>query len=101
MRSRGLQAAGIDAERARPKGRDLEKTADDRDVLEKVDHLVLVGEVVVKRERGHQREGGHDQADEARPIAEEQKDTAAELHHDRDQIAEQWEWETDSAYVAL
>ena len=72
MRSRGLQVAGINAERARPKGRDLEKTADDRDVLEKVDHLVLVGEVVMKEHSRCEREYAHSDRHEGRTVADQQ-----------------------------
>ena len=35
---------------------DLQKSADDHDVLEKMDHLVLVREVFVKEDRGRQSE---------------------------------------------
>ena len=51
-----LQMASIKAEAPGSYRHDLEQAACDRDVLEKVDRLILVGEVVVKENRGRNGE---------------------------------------------
>jgi hypothetical protein len=46
---RGLQSAGIKAQRARAKGGDLKQTTGNSDILEEMDQLILVRAFVVKR----------------------------------------------------
>jgi hypothetical protein len=48
----------LDADRSGPEGGDLEQPAGHHHVLQKVDHLVLVGEIAVERNGGGQGEGG-------------------------------------------
>src|ERR1700731_5194801 len=48
--------AVVETECTRTESRDLEQAARDHDVLEKVNHLVLVGEVGVERRCGSNRE---------------------------------------------
>jgi hypothetical protein len=53
--SRGLKAA-VEAERTRSERGDLKETADHGNVLEEMNHLVLIGEIVVE-ENGRRRGG--------------------------------------------
>jgi hypothetical protein len=54
---RGLQTARMKAEAPGSRRRHLEQAACDRQVLENVGRLVLVGEVVVEEDRGSNGEG--------------------------------------------
>src|SRR5258708_15105631 len=74
----------VEAECAGPECRDLEEPARDHHVLEEVDHLVLVREVVVERNRCREREDGQGYGDEAHTIACDQKQATAELGRDSD-----------------
>jgi hypothetical protein len=71
-----LREAIIEAERACAKGRDLKQAARDHDVLEKVNHLILVGEVVVKRRRCRNRKDCQRNGDEANLITCDQQKPA-------------------------
>ena len=46
----------VEAQSACTEGRDLQKTARHRDILEEMDELVLIREVGMEHERGDQRE---------------------------------------------
>ena len=59
--------------------RDLQKPADDHDVLEKMDHLVLVCEVVVKEDRGCQSEHRKTGCHSLRTKTKNQQQPAADL----------------------
>ena len=73
------RGAVVDAEGPRAERSDLQQSARDHDVLEEVDHLVLVGEVAVERHRRGEREQHQRGRDEASPEAGDQQDAAAEL----------------------
>lgn len=48
--------ASLDAEAARAEGHDLKKPTRDRQSLQEVNHLILIGEIVMKTERCDNRE---------------------------------------------
>src|SRR5882724_3264289 len=84
LRLTAFNAPIVEAECAGPECRDLEEPARDHHVLEEVDHLVLVREVVVERNRCREREDGQGYGDEAHTIACDQKQATAELGCDSD-----------------
>src|SRR6266404_6671706 len=81
-----FDAQCVDAERSRTEGCDLEQTACYGDVLEEMDHLVLIGEVVMKEYCRREREHGHAGGDERRPVADREKQAASDLYYDGDEI---------------
>ena len=46
----------LDAEAVRAEGHDLKKPTRDRQILQEVNHLILIGEIVMKAERCDNRE---------------------------------------------
>jgi hypothetical protein len=73
---RGSASAGIHAQPTRAKRHQLEQSTCNRDVLEEVDELVLVGEIVVERERRRNREQGHHPGNETGAVADYQGNAA-------------------------
>jgi hypothetical protein len=69
----GLHSTGIQAQRARAEGGDLKQTTGNSDVLEEMDHLVLIREIAVKRQPGRQRKGRQDQGDDPCLISNHQQ----------------------------
>jgi hypothetical protein len=70
----------VDAERAGAECRDLQKPTRHHHVLEEVDHLVLIGEIAVKRHRRCEREQGQSCGHVPNAIAGDEKQTAAEFN---------------------
>src|SRR5882724_11826488 len=71
----------------------LEQPTRDREVLEKMDDLVLVGEVVVKQERGRNCEQGEHPGSQARLESNQQKQSGADLDDEREGINDAGEWQ--------
>src|ERR1700735_2507830 len=69
----------VDAQCAGPEGYDLKETACHHHVLEEVDHLVLVSEVAVERNRRRQREDRQGSRNKASAIAGDEKQAASEF----------------------
>src|SRR5260221_3635769 len=76
--------ASIEAEPAGAEGGHLKQAAHDHQVLQEMDHLILVGEVGVEAERRRQGEDSHRGGDRTGPVAEQQQQAAAHLHRDCD-----------------
>src|ERR1700733_14837113 len=72
----------VDAQCAGPEGYDLKEPACHHHVLEEVDHLVLVGEVAVERNRRRQREDRQGSRNKASAIAGDEKQAASEFDSD-------------------
>jgi len=67
----------IQTQPASSEGRDLKQASRHHHVLEEMDHLVLVGEVVVERDRGRDAEQRKGDRDDPDPIAGDQEEAAA------------------------
>ena len=78
-RSRRPGQAVVDTDRTRAKARDLKQSACDHDVLKEMDHLILVGEVAVKRHCSRQAEKRQRDRDEAGLEAGDQQQFTAKL----------------------
>ena len=55
---------GVNAHRTRAEIDDLQQAADEHDVLEEMDHLVLIGEISMKGNGSRQRKQGNDKRDD-------------------------------------
>jgi hypothetical protein len=62
--------SGVNAHRARAEIDDLQQAADDHDVLEEMDHLVLIGEIAMEENGSCQRKQGNNERDEAGAVAD-------------------------------
>jgi len=94
------RADRIDAPGAGAEGHDLQQAAGHRDVLQQVDHLVLVAHVAVEgkgRNDREQREGGGDMAGLE---AGHQQQAATEFHRDGDGKGERREGQAAGGDVA-
>jgi len=78
----------VDAERTRAEGNDLKQPTGHREILQEVNHLILVGEVVVETECRGDGEDRHDACHDPRLKADDKKHPAAELDGDRNQVAQ-------------
>jgi hypothetical protein len=58
-----------------------------------VDHLVLIGEIVVEEYRRRKREHGHAGGDERRPVTDREKQAASDLYYDGDEITGDRQWQ--------
>src|ERR1700750_1231720 len=74
-----LRIARVQAVAAGPKVRDLQQSAGHHDVLEKVDHLILVGEIAVKEHRRCQNEQGQSESDRTGLKAKYQQQATTDL----------------------
>src|SRR5690242_13117497 len=75
-----LGETAVDTDCARAEARDLKQTARQHDVLEEVDHLILVGKVAVERYRSHQCEKCQHDCHQASLEACDQQEPAAEFN---------------------
>jgi hypothetical protein len=71
----------------------LEQPTRDGEVLEEMDDLVLVGEVVVKQERGRNREQGEYRGSQACLESNQQKQSGADLDDEREGINDAGGWQ--------
>src|SRR5882757_9197468 len=99
--SRGIALmARVQAEASGSKMRDLQQPADNHDVLEKMDHLILIGEIPVKEDRRCQSEHGEAERDLSRTKAEHQQQTATDLEGNGNRPAERGQRQADTADIA-
>src|ERR1700722_2533290 len=87
----------VDAQCAGPKGYDLKQAACHHHVLEEVDHLVLVSEIAVERNRRCQREDRQGSGDESSAIAGDEKQTTSEFDSDSKGEGQRWNGQSRSA----
>jgi hypothetical protein len=80
---RNRAAPRIDAPATRPEGGKLKETARHGDILQKMDHLVLIAKVAVRDERGDDAPGRQDNPCQARLIADNEQYAADAFHQDR------------------
>ncbi len=87
----------LDADRSGPEGSDLEQPAGHHHVLQKVDHLVLVGEIAVERNRRRQREDRQGPRNKASAIAGDEQQAASEFDSDSKGEGQRWDGQSRSA----
>src|ERR1700726_1098416 len=91
---------GVEAKAAGAEGDDLEETTGHSEVLEEIQKLHLIGEIVVECERRHDAENGEGGRNQARTIAQQQRDAAEQLDRNRDAKREHGHRKTDRLDVA-
>src|ERR1700733_15291136 len=91
---------GVNAQRARAEIDDLQQAAGDHDVLEEMDHLVLIGEISMKANGSCQGEQGDYQRNSARSVAEEEQGPPAHFHGHRDKPCQLRERQSGAANVS-
>ena len=72
----------VDAEGAGAEGKDLQQPTCDRDILEEVDHRILVRKVIVEGECRRDRENCHDRCHDPGLVAEHEENAATNLDGD-------------------
>lgn len=71
LRPQGLPARrAVETDRAGAEVGDVEQASHQHDVLEEVDHLVLIRKIVVEENRCRQREQGHQGGNQARAVSQ-------------------------------
>ena len=85
----------VEAECAGSESDDLEQAASHGDILQEMDHLVLVGEIMMKEQGGHDREDGHGEGDDPGLESDHQQDAAADFDGDCRQIGQERRWQAD------
>jgi hypothetical protein len=101
-RSRDIfRIARVQAEASRSKMRDLQEPADDHDVLEKVDHLILIGKIPVKEDCRCQSEHGQAERDLSRTKTERQQQTTTDLEGNGNRPAKRGQRQIDAAKRTL
>src|SRR5260370_36085873 len=95
VRADTLCIACIQAEASGAKMRDLQEPADDHDVLQKMDHLILVGEIPVKEDCRCQSEHGEAERDLSRTKTEHQQQATTDLEANGNRPAERSQLQAD------
>src|SRR5260221_7770495 len=93
--------ARIEAEPAGAEGGHLKQAAHDHQVLQEMDHLVLVGEAGVEAERRRQGEDSHRSRDRAGLVAQQQRQAAANFDRDGDAVGPGRQRQADGARAPL
>jgi hypothetical protein len=73
---------------------DLQEAADDEEVLEKVDHLVLIGEVAMEENRRRDGKGSEDKRYGTDSKTEKQKQAASTLNYNSQEPCCWRKWKT-------
>src|SRR5882724_4591871 len=87
----------VEAECAGPECRNLKQPTRHHHVLQEVDHLILVGKVVVERKCCCEREDSESHGHDTRMIARNEEQTTPEFDGDGHSESERWERQSHSA----
>ena len=93
-------AAGVETSPACTVGRNLQQAAGNREILEEMDQLILVGEIRVEGQRRRDREQRQRDRRDARPISQEHRETASRLQRNGAGIGQGRKRQADRADVA-
>src|SRR5882724_4570903 len=91
--------ARVQAEASGAKMRDLQEPADYHEVLEKMDHLILIGEIPVKEDCRCQSEHGQAKRNLSRTKAEYQQQTTPDLEGNGNRPAKRGKRQADTADI--
>src|SRR5882672_246865 len=78
---------------------DLQQTPDHHDVLQEVDHLVLIRKMMMKKDGGREREPGKRERRLCGAKSKNKQQAAAKLEHDGDQPTEGSQGQSRLAYL--